>query len=95
MEKLQDKGHKSYHDICFNEVFNLNIKLKNIIEKYDKDEYEQKVHVFEVLPEEYNTVIVSCNVNISKMEFKDLNKEIRWFWKTYLNGNKTHNNTEP
>ena len=29
------------------------------------------------------------------MEFKDPNKEIRWFWKTYLNENKTQGKTEP
>ena len=29
------------------------------------------------------------------MEFKNPNKEIRWFWKTQLNGNKTQNKTEP
>ena len=38
---------------------------------------------------------VSCNVNISKISFKDLNKYIRWFWKKELSGNKTQEKIEP
>ena len=29
------------------------------------------------------------------MEFKDLKKEIRWFWKTELNGRKKTGKNEP
>ena len=76
-------------DIWFNELFNLNLKFKNIKAKYNKDEYEMKSHVFDGLPEYYKPVRVSCNFNISKMAFKDLNKDIRWFWKTELNRHKT------
>ena len=35
------------------------------------------------------------NVDIYKMEFKDLKKEIRWFWNTELNRRKTQVKEEP
>ena len=38
-------------DIWFNGLYNLNLKLKKIKAKYEKDEDELKVHVFGVLPE--------------------------------------------
>ena len=38
--------------IYFNKLYNLNQKFKNIKKKYDKDEDEMKLHVFDVLPEE-------------------------------------------
>ena len=31
-------------------------------------------HIFNVLPEEYKPVRVSCNTNISNMAYKDLKK---------------------
>ena len=46
-------------DLWFDEIFNLNLKFKNIKEKYEKDEYEMKAHVFDVLPEEYKPVRLS------------------------------------
>ena len=46
-------------DIWFNELYNLNLKFNKIKEKYEKDEYEMRAHVFEVLPEEYKPVNVS------------------------------------
>ena len=49
-------------------------------------------HVFGVLPEGDNQVRFSCNVNISKIQFKYLKKEIWWFWKTELNGKSTKEN---
>ena len=55
-------------DIRFNEVYSLNLKLKKIKDKYEKDEDEMKAHVFDVLPEKSKHVRVSCNDNISKME---------------------------
>ena len=55
------------------------MKIKS---KYEKDSDELKTHVFDVIPEKYKPVRVSCNVNIEKMEFKDSRKEVRWFWKT-------------
>ena len=33
-----------------------------------------KAHVFDILPEEYQPVHVSCNVNISNMAYKDIKK---------------------
>ena len=76
------------HDIWFNEIFNLNPKLKKIKKKYEKYEDEMKALVCHVLPEDYKPARVSCNANIPKMSFKDLKKEIHWFWKTELNWNK-------
>ena len=67
----------------------MNLKLKNIKAKYEKDEYELNAHVFYVLPEEYKQVRVSCNAKISKMQFEYLKKEIHLFRKTYLNGRNT------
>ena len=61
-------------DIWFNWLYNLNLDFKKIKEKYEKDEDKLKAHVFDLLPEEYKQVRVSCKVNISKMQFKDLNK---------------------
>ena len=43
-------------NICFNELFNLNLKLNNIKAKYEKDEDELKSHVSEILPEDYKPV---------------------------------------
>ena len=40
-------------------------------------------------------VIVSCNVNIANVQFKDLKKEIRWFWKTELNVRNKKEKEEP
>ena len=40
-----------YTDIWYNELYNLNLKFKNIKAKYEKDEDERKAHVFDVLPE--------------------------------------------
>ena len=37
--------------IWFNELYNLNLQFKKIKAKYEKDEYELKAHVFDVLPE--------------------------------------------
>ena len=51
-------------DIWLNELFNLNLKFNNIKSKREKDEDELKTHVFDILPEEYKPVRVSCNVNI-------------------------------
>ena len=45
-------------------------------------------HLFDVLPEEYKPVRVSCNLNISNMDYKDIKKEIHWFWNTELDGGK-------
>ena len=39
-------------EIWFNALYNLNLKFKNIKEKYEKDEYELKAYVFDVLHEE-------------------------------------------
>ena len=72
-------------DIWFNELYSLNLKFNNIKVKYEKDKDGLKAHVSDVLPEEYKPVRVSCNVNISKVEFKDLKKEMHWFWKIELN----------
>ena len=68
--------------IWFNKLYNLNLKFMKIKSKYEKDSDELKTHVFDVIPEKYKPVRVSCNVNIEKMEFKDSRKEVRWFWKT-------------
>ena len=84
-----------YTYIWFNEPFNLNLKDLHAWATYEKDEDELKSHVFDILPKDYKYVWVSCNINISKMEFKDLKKDIHWFWKTELNGNKTQGETEP
>ena len=54
-----------------------------------------KEHVFDVLTEDYKPVRVSCNFNISNMEFKYLKKDICWFWKTQLNGNKKQEKPGP
>ena len=59
-----------------------NLKFNNIKGKYEKDEDEMKVHVFDNFFEEYKSLHVYFNVNISKMVYKDLNKGIFWFWKT-------------
>ena len=37
---------------------------------------------------------VYFNVRIAKMEYKDLKKEIRWFWKPELGGCKKHKKTK-
>ena len=82
------KGTSQDPDIWFNGSFNLNIKFKKIKANYDKDEDEIKAHIFEILSEDYKPVRLSCNVDISKMVFNDLKKEISWFWKTELDVNK-------
>ena len=51
---------RQVYDIWFNSLYNLNLKLNNIKDKYEKDKYEKKAHVFDVLPEEYEPVRVSC-----------------------------------
>ena len=61
-------------NIWFIEIFNLNLNFKKIKAKYKKDEDELKPYVFDVLPEDYKPMRVSCNVNISNMAFKDLKK---------------------
>ena len=71
------KGKIQDPKICFNELYNLNLRFKKIKAKYDKDEYEMKALVFDVLPEEYKPVRLSCNVKISDTAYKDLKKEIR------------------
>ena len=38
---------------------------------------------------------VSCNVIISKMEFKDQKKEMCWFWKTEMNRKNTKEKEKP
>ena len=52
-------------------------------------------HLFGVLPDEYNQVGVSCNVNISQAQFKDLKEKIRLLWKTELNRRNTKEKEEP
>ena len=47
-----------------------------------------KAHFFDAFPEDYKPIRVSYNVNISNMAFKDVKKDIHWFWKTDLNGSK-------
>ena len=90
--KIKDTGLDL--DIWFNELYYLNLKFNNIKAKYEKDEDKLKSRVFDVLPEEYNEVRVSYNVNIAKVEFKDLKIEIRWFCKTDLNRRKTQEKEE-
>ena len=70
----------------------MNLKFKKIKAKYEKYEDERKAHVFDVLPEEYKKVRVSCNVNFSNVQFKDMKKEIFWFWKTELSRRNTKKN---
>ena len=53
--------------IWFNELYNINSKLKKIKEKY---EYDMKVNAFDLLPEEYKSLRISCNVKISKRAYK-------------------------
>ena len=60
-EKIQDPY------IWFNELYNVNLKLKKIKEKMR--------NIFDILPEKYKAVRVSCNSNIPNMSNKDLNKE--------------------
>ena len=91
--RIKDTSQDPY--IWFNDIFNLSLKFKNIKAKYDKDGYDLKAHIFDVLPEDYKPMILSCYSNISKMEFKDLRREISWCWKTELNGNKTQGKNEP
>ena len=74
------KDTSKYTNIWFNEILYLNLKFNKIKAKYEKDEDELKACVFDVLPEDYTLARVSCNVNISKMSFKDLKKDIFWFW---------------
>ena len=74
--------------IWINEAYNLNLKFKRIKEKYEKDEGEMMSHVFDVLPDEYKPVIVSYNVNISKMACKDIKKESICLCKASLSLNK-------
>ena len=38
------------YDICFNELYILDLKFRKIKEKYEKDEDEMKTHVFDVFP---------------------------------------------
>ena len=47
-----------YPDIWFNELYNLNLKLKYNKAKYEKDEDKIKARAFNVLPEEYKLVRV-------------------------------------
>ena len=54
-----------------------------------------KAHVSDVLPEEYKPMRVSCNVNIQKIEYKDLKKEICWLWKTGLYRRKKQEKQDP
>ena len=75
--RIKDKRQDP--DLLFNELYNLNLKFKKIKEKYEKYEYGMKARVFYVWTEEYNPVRVSCNVNIPKMEYEYLKKEISWF----------------
>ena len=49
---MQDQGHQSQYIYWFNELFNVNLKFKNIKSKYEKDEDKLKSHVFDVLSEE-------------------------------------------
>ena len=39
--------------------------------KYELDKDDMKAHVFYVLPEEYKPIRLYCNVNISKVEYKE------------------------
>ena len=57
-------------DIWFNEIYNLNLKFKKIKVKYENDEDELKAHVFNVFPEEYKQLRLSCNPFFPKMQFK-------------------------
>ena len=50
--KYRIKDTSKYPDIWFNELYNLNPKLNNIKEKYDKENNQMNAHVFDVLPEE-------------------------------------------
>ena len=68
------KDTSRYPDIWFNELYNLNLKLKKIKQRYEKYENEMKSHVFDVLPETYRPVHVSCDVNIFKVDYNDLKK---------------------
>ena len=83
------KGTSQDPYIWFNELYNLNPKFKRIKAKYKKYEDRLKAHAFDVLPEQYKPVRVSCNVNISNMKFEYVKKEIRCFWSTHLKGRKT------
>ena len=51
-------------DIWFNELFDLNLRFKKIKSKCDEYKDELKTHFFDVLPDDYKTVGVSCNVSI-------------------------------
>ena len=44
--------------------------------------------MFDILPEEYNPVRVSYNVNTAKVKLNDLKSKINWFWKTENNEKK-------
>ena len=48
--RINDKSKDP--DMCFNELFNLNLKFKEIKTKYDKYEDDLKVQVLDVLPED-------------------------------------------
>ena len=56
-------------EIWFNELYNLNLKFKKIKEEYENYEGKLKADVFDVLPEEYRQVRLSCNVNICQDAF--------------------------
>ena len=73
----------------------MNLRFNKIKANYEKYEDELESYLFNVLPEEYKQVRVSFNVNITNMGFKDLNKDICWFWKTDLNGRNTKEKEEP
>ena len=49
--------------IWFNELINVNLKFNKTKAKYDK--CGMNGNVFDILPEEYKAVRLSCNINIS------------------------------
>ena len=95
MEQFQYQGNKKYSDICINEIYNLNLKFRKIKQRYEKYIDEMNAHVFNFIPENYKPLRVSCNVNMLKIEYKYPKKEIRWFRKTYLEGNKKQQKQNP
>ena len=78
MEDVQYQSHKP--------------RSRHLVQRAIQYKYETKAHVFDTLPEEYKPVQVFCNVSITKISYKDIKKEIHFFWKTEIGGKHTPEN---
>ena len=73
----------------------MNLKFMKTNEKYEKYEEEMKVQFLMSYLKNINLSESICNFLILKMAYRDYKKEICWFWKIELGGNRKQHKQDP